>query len=210
MKEKSKGNLQKRFILLEFTKELIRHSSGGEVYELKNILEKKSLKKERNLTSLDKEYKPSLKGKGSFKEKIPIPKPRYFAPRRGQLPPLIVPKQQLPPRLQYLKPSQNTIEIDLDKLNPLMKDPLVKEIECFGAMKNIVVSGAMGRKKTDVKLSREEIEEVIKKFSEATKIPISEGVYKVVAGKLVFSAVISNIVSSKFTIKKMVYNPGFR
>ena len=65
-------------------------------------------------------------------------------------------------------------------------------------------------KKKPIKKSKEEIEEIIKKFSETAKIPVHEGVFKVVVGKLIFSAVISNIIGSKFIIRKMVYNPGLK
>ena len=50
MKQKSKFNeLQKKFILLQFTKELIKHSAEGEVFELKSILEKESKEREENI-----------------------------------------------------------------------------------------------------------------------------------------------------------------
>ena len=63
--------------------------------------------------------------------------------------------------------------------------------------------GRMGRKKTGTVLSKEEIDEVIKTFSEAAKIPISEGIFKVVFGKLILSAILSDVIGSKFIIKKM-------
>jgi len=227
MKQKT-SDLQKKFILFEFTKELIRHSAEGEVSKLKNILEKETNEREnddrvervfeKEIPSkeepIEKSYLKSIMGRSKDKnekitEKIDKEMPKKINPlrkrfiRRNVLPPLIIPKQQLPPRFQYLKPIPSNLEVDLDKLNPLIKDPLVQEIECFGANKNIVVSGTMGRKKTEIQLTREEIEEVIKNFSEKSRIPMQEGLFKVVVGRLMFSAVISNIVSSKFVIKKI-------
>jgi hypothetical protein len=61
----------------------------------------------------------------------------------------------------------------------------------------------MGEQKTEIKLNKKEIDDVINKFSELTKIPVSEGIYKVVFGKLILLAVISDVVGSKFLIKKM-------
>tara|TARA_Y100000310_G_scaffold332386_1_gene407860 strand:+ start:4867 stop:5592 length:726 start_codon:yes stop_codon:yes gene_type:complete len=241
MKQKSKFNeLQKKFILLQFTKELIKHSAEGEVFELKNILEKESKEREENIKNQklgilttspnldqneekeliegkritpEEEIKSELKDFSSSiyklktSDKFKSLKPRI---KKMSLSPIIIPKSKLPPRFQYLKPTPTNIEIDLEKLNPLIKDPLVRDIECLGANQNIIVSGMMGRKKTNINLSREEIEEIIKKFSETAKIPVHEGVFKVVVGKIIFSAVISDIIGSKFIIKKMIYNPGLR
>jgi|TARA_Y100000294_G_C8507895_1_gene317485 hypothetical protein len=241
MNQKSKlNNSQKEIILLQFTNELIKHSAEGEVFKLKNILEKESKERERNIKKQklgfltnspnlgqskkelieikkitpEEEIKSELK---DFSSSIYKPneagisnKPLRHPIKKMSLSPIIVPKSKLPPRLQYLKPTPTDFEIDLEKLNPLIKDPLVKEIECIGVNKNIIVSGMMGRKKTDIILNREEVEQIIKIFSETAKIPIHEGVFKVVLGKLILSAVISNIIGSKFIIKKMIYNPGFR
>jgi len=230
MKQKT-GDLKKKFILYKFTRELIRHSAQGEVSKLKNILNRESKKEgletfEREILlrekpiemPIEENYLKGIMDKDVNNEKGPTtqkineeviekinPIRKRFA-RRNILPPLIIPKQQLPQRFQYLKPIPSNLDIDLDKLNPLIKDSSVREIECFGANKNIVVSGAMGRKKTEIKLAREEIENIIKKFSEKSRIPMQEGFFKVVVGRLMFSAVISNIISSKFVIKKIDQN----
>ena len=98
--------------------------------------------------------------------------------------------------------------IDLGKLHPLIRDPLVKVIECNGPDEKIIVIGAMGRKNTKIILTKEEINNTINKFSEAAKIPVHEGVFKVVFGTLIFSAMISEVVSSKFLIRKMAPGPG--
>lgn len=96
-------------------------------------------------------------------------------------------------------------EIDLGKINPLIRDFMVKTIECYGAGENLVVQGNMGTKKTGIILTKEEIEDIIQRFSKETKIPAQEGIFKVVAGRLIFLAIISSIVGSKFIIKKMLY-----
>ena len=197
-------------ILLEFTKELIRHSSQGEVFKLENILEKESeergvkIKEERDITEGMQISKiSSEKGIGQkidlkLKEKIKIP----LRPLKKVIPShLVISSPKLPPRFQYLKPTPTNIEIDLGKLNPLIKDPMVKNIECPGANQDIIVTGMMGRKRTDITLKRIEIEKIIKKFSEETKIPAHEGVFRVVVGKIIFSAIVSSIISSKFIIR---------
>ena len=114
-----------------------------------------------------------------------------------------IPESMLPPTVQHIKPMPQPIEANLGKLMPVVRDPFVKIIECNGPGENIVVIGTMGRKKTGIVLNKEEIDGAIASFSQATKIPINEGVFKVVFGRLILSAVISEIIGSKFIIRKM-------
>jgi hypothetical protein len=123
---------------------------------------------------------------------------------------LTIPETRLPAHLQYLKPVPKDIKIDLEKLNPLIKDPAVRVIECNGPDEHVLVKGNMGVKPTNTILGKEEIDRVIKKFSEMSKIPVHEGMYRVVVGKLILSAIISEVVNSRFMIKKMLSFPTFR
>ena len=123
---------------------------------------------------------------------------------------LTIPETRLPPHLQYLKPIPRKMEIDLEKLNPLIKDPAVKVIECNGPDEHIFVRGTMGTKPTNIVLSNEEINSIIKTFSQISKIPIHVGIYRVVVGRLILSAIISEVIGSKFMIKKMLYSPNFQ
>lgn len=116
---------------------------------------------------------------------------------------LWMPEINLPPHIQYLKPAPINKSIDLGKLNPLINDPMVKIVECYGANENIGVKGSMGTKKTAIVLTKEEVEDIINRFSKETKIPVQEGIYKVVSGRLVLLAVISSVAGIKFTISKM-------
>jgi len=213
---------KKRFILLSFTKELIKHSGEGEILELENILKKKLEEKEietkegKNLTKIiERIKKPEdelIKSLDTGQNMNPIQFRFHqrIPQRRNNFPILKIPRPKLPPKFQYLKPTPTKLEIDLGKLNPLVKDPLVKSIESNGPNENIIVEGTMGRKKTPIILDRKEIDEIIYKFSKASKIPTYEGVFRVVFGKFIFSAIISDVIGSKFIIRKIVYNSGFR
>lgn len=128
---------------------------------------------------------------------------------------LLIPESKFPVHIQYIKPVPMDNEIELGKINPLIKDSNVKIIECYGAGENLIVQGSMGTKKTGIILDKEEVESTIQRFSRETKIPIQEGIFKVAAGKLIFLAIISDIVGSKFIIKKMLaeqhqYPPAYR
>jgi hypothetical protein len=116
---------------------------------------------------------------------------------------LVIPETKFPMHIQYIKPVPINKEIDLGKLNPLINDRFVKIIECYGPNENLFVKGAMGAKRTGITLTDEEIKTTINKFSEETKIPAHEGVFKVASGRLLFSAIISETVGSKFIISKI-------
>jgi len=214
----------KTFFLLQFTKALINHSGGSEILELKNLLKEREREKEDEIREImqKKEIKQEIirERKG-----LPLLKPKIitviFPKKKNIITPstniterpirrvLKIPQPNIPPQFQYLKPIPTQREIDLTKLNPLIKDPQIKVIECNGVDQNIIVKGSMGTKKTNIILSKQEIDDVIKKFSEETRIPVQGGVFKVAIGKLILSAIISDVISSKFIINKMAYHPGF-
>lgn len=205
------SNNFKKLFLLYFTKELILHSAKGELLQLQTLVkEQVKGEKEQILRSIKRNIpgkKEKLREEDlDFYKIFKKIKPRYLPQKRM----LTIPEPRLPSHLQYLKPVPRNMEIDLEKLNPLIKDPAVKIIECDGPDEHIFVRGRMGTKPTNIVLSKEEIIKVIKKISEASKMPIHEGVYRVVVGRLILSAIISEVVGSKFMIKKMLYAPTFR
>jgi len=110
--------------------------------------------------------------------------------RKPQIPFLRIPEPILPKNLQYLKPAPTKLEIDLGKLNPLIKDPLVKSLECRGTEEPIIVRGGMGVKKTSIILDKEEIDQTIKTFSETAKIPLQRRNFKDSCRKISLSAII--------------------
>lgn len=191
------------FFLLEFTRELIKHSETGEIIKLENVIEED-----------EKKLPLSIQKKIKQKEKLPL---KEFTPNKLFQPSSItprplarilrIPKVKLPSRFQYLQPTPTDMPIDLDKLNSLIKDPMIQSIECDGADQNIVVRGNMGTKKTKIVLSKKEIEGIIEKFAETAKIPLQEGVFKVAVGTLILSAIVSQVVSSRFLIQKIKYVP---
>jgi hypothetical protein len=134
----------------------------------------------------------------------PIFRPIAKNPFVRKIPPILrIPEPELPETVRYLRPQPSAEQIDLGKLNILIRDPLVKVVECNGTEENIIVMGIMGRKKTPIILSKEEIEQVLLAFSEAAKIPVNEGLFKAAVGSSVISAVISDIVGIKFVIRKI-------
>jgi len=184
LKKTSKG--LKTLFLLHFTKELIINSAPSDIFKLENLIKEET----------KEEFKP--KKKLRIKKIIPIT-PRV----------LTIPQPRLPPALQHLRPTPTNVQIDLGKLNPLIKDPVVDSIDCNGPDEKILVRTPK-IKKTNIILNKEEIDEIIQRFAQTAKIPIQEGIFKVAVGRLIITAIISSVIGSRFTIKKMMYYPGFR
>ncbi|MEK6847775.1 MAG: hypothetical protein AABX50_01460 [Nanoarchaeota archaeon] len=116
---------------------------------------------------------------------------------------LRIPEPRLPETARHIRPQATREEIDLGKINALIRDPLVKVIECNGQDENIIVIGIMGRKKTPITLNKEEMEQILQTFSQAAKIPVHEGLFKAAVGTAVISAVVSDIAGIKFVIRKI-------
>ena len=190
----------KVFFLLEFTKELIKNSAPSEILELTNVL-KEEEKEERSMVKQIIRKKEKILKKPSILSRRSLFKPRRVREMRPSI--LHMPEPRLPKRLDYIKPTPTDIKIDLGKLNPLVKDPAIRIIGCDGSDKNIIVNGTMGRKKTNIILSKEEINEIIEKFSKISRIPVTQGIFRVAVGKFVLSAIVSEIIDSKFIIKKI-------
>ncbi|MAG10858.1 hypothetical protein CMI44_00915 [Candidatus Pacearchaeota archaeon] len=205
MLEKTSSDFR-AFFIMQFTKELIRNSRPREFIVKKNL--KPDVHEKPSLPVKRSQQMPRLKeiSKANLLKPLRFPKFKKQVPRDSRRSYIFEP--QLPPNLQYLKPTPTNLDLDLGKLNPLIRDPVVKIIECNGEDKNLIVKGTMGSKPTNIVLNREEIDSVIEKFSVTTKIPVHEGVFKVVAGRLILTAIISEVISPKFVIKKMTLPIG--
>ncbi len=209
MQLQEKSEEFKEFFLLAFTRELIKNYLQEGIIRLEfEEGAKKELAKERAKEAV-KEFERPLKlspvrqlkaiTEQTFK---PLPKPFSIGPKRR----LIIPKPNLPTRLQYIQPTPTPRQLDLGRLNPLIQDPSVQEIGCNGPDENITIKNPT-EKTTGIKLSKEEINEIINTFSQASRIPISEGIFRTAVGSLLLSGIISEVVGSKFIIKRIRYPP---
>ncbi len=208
------SNEFKKFFLMKFTEELIKQSVKKDITKLQGIVELKEKGRRERLIPIKKkrlfiEQGESKTKEVTFEEIFIKPKP-MIKPITKQITShsLFIPEPKLPPHLEYLKPTPKTgIAIELGKLDPLIKDPAVRIIE-GNPDEKVKVMGVMGAKQTNMILNKEDIDIIIDRFSELSRIPITEGVYKVVVGNLILSAIISTVIGSRFIIKKMVYPPG--
>ena len=221
MEEQFSEDFKRKFLFI-FTKELINNSGKREMIKLQSIVDEKrkiEIPIQKGIKQIIQiKPQPIFRREISEPQKIipkkietrelvvaPMMQKPATRPTRNQI--LFIPEPTLPKHLEYLKPTASSpaenIEIDLGKINPLLKDPAVKIIEGSPDEK-VRVMGTMGTKYTDIFLSKEEIESVINKFSELSKIPTIEGIYRVVVGNLNLSAIISEVIGSRFVIKKII------
>lgn len=193
---------------------LVSRSPRREIPEHRENAEKpRSPQPQQPVPEKDKMMKSVLSQNKNFQKRreASVVKPVHLnSPRmeiqsypRSRAQTLRVPEPRLPPEFQYLRPVPAAGNVDLGKINPLIYDRAVITIECSGPDHPLIVTGSMGRKQTNIILSNEEVEDTIKRFSEESKIPYNTGVYKVAVGGLIFSAVISDVVPSRFMIRKM-------
>jgi len=147
--------------------------------------------------------------------KPPIVPERKIMPRRmGMMPPRgmargpmpigrvpsqrpIQPMAQLPAAPEGAKLSQ-----DYGKITPLLNDPSVSTIECMGAGKPLMIIRAGQKQGTRISLSASEIKDVLQKVSDVVHIPLLEGVFRAAVDNFSINAVISEMIGSRFVIKK--------
>jgi hypothetical protein len=143
-------------------------------------------------------FLPTPYGRIEKKQKIQpmlVTQQRNTAPAQQQSMeiPLQTPTQQ----------NQNKIINGFQKLNPVLSDPRVIEIECPGPNRFILVKTATKLMNSGLKMNQKEIRSVIEYFATETRIPLIGGLFKAVKDNLLISAVESDAAGSRFIIKKL-------
>ncbi|MFB6246256.1 MAG: hypothetical protein ABEI74_01535 [Candidatus Pacearchaeota archaeon] len=164
--------------------------------------EKKNQKLDRNsLKEIDREAAPK-KPSPKQGQRGNRPSPQQTQQQKKEV--LNAPEPKLPAQFSHLKPDNKNIDLDLGKLNPLLKDSAVKVIECHGPNQKVTVKGKMGEKPTNIQLSQEEIDEIIYTFSDKAGIPVEQGNTQMILGKFQMTVIKPEGEGNKrFIIKKM-------
>ncbi len=197
-------NTSKEFrksFFLEFTRQLIKATNPSIFFELTEQIKEETLEEKEERAKQDKRIKQLIKDKEKARQPLFSQRKREI-PRQRMPRVLTMPKPRLPAHLRYLRPTSTNLQIDLGKLNILIKDRAVQSIECNGPDEKIMVR-VPSLKPSTIILSKIEIDEIVNKFSKISKIPSDSGFFRVVVGNLIFSAVVSEMTGSKFIIKKM-------
>jgi len=163
-------------------------------------------KMEINLPDLNlQENKTATKKFAGINEKA-NPAHHFPAPKRVLIPlkrNFTMPIKTQVPHL----PSQVTgqafgIEIDLGKVSTLALDKEVTVIECPGPEKFMLVKKAGKINLTKIKLSQKEMESIIQAFSEKSRIPLMDGIFKSLVGEMSINAIIADSIVHRFIIYK--------
>jgi len=163
---------------------------------------------------LDEQMQPSIVPSNSealTKELSPVhPAQPKFSPtmqRSIKLPPMSSPihnPPKIPPPQQNkpdFKPFQEG-ELDLGPLGKILKDPRVQAIEVPGQSKPVLVRKDGTKMRTDIRMRKEEIENIIKSFSKNSRVPIIGGIFKAAIDNLLMTAVTSEFAEGRFIIEK--------
>lgn len=88
------------------------------------------------------------------------------------------------------------------KITPLLEDPSVSKIECQGEGIPIMVMRTGQKQKTRIILNRQEIADILEKISDKAHVPLLGGVFRSAVEKFSINAIVSEMIGSKFIIKK--------
>lgn len=91
---------------------------------------------------------------------------------------------------------------NLGKLNSFIFDRNVLNIDCSGPGKILTVKSGGRIVPTSIMLAEDEIRNVINTFSQFARIPVLSGMFKAAVGNLIITGVISDLVGSRFIIRK--------
>ena len=111
-------------------------------------------------------------------------------------------KAPLAQNLQRATSQPSQLISNTSKLDNLIRDPSVNEIECMGADIPLLVKKRGLTQKTPVALSVEEIYELIAEFSQKTRIPVLKGSIKAALNNLIITAVLSENLGPRFILQK--------
>jgi len=93
-----------------------------------------------------------------------------------------------------------------EKINYLIKNQSISEIECIGADNPLMIKIRGMTQKTQVKLTIEEIYDLIAEFSQKTKIPVINGSIKAALNNLIITAALSETLGPRFILQKKRQN----
>lgn len=124
--------------------------------------------------------------------------------------PLPAPAQQIQPQLikpipaptTPTKPAEIPAVTSLDRLRPFLRDPMIQSIECPGPDKFITINRFGTIQTTNIRLSKEEINTMLKDLSQKTRIPLITGIFKVAYENIILTAVVSEFVGTRFIIQR--------
>ncbi|MBS3071565.1 hypothetical protein J4408_01105 [Candidatus Pacearchaeota archaeon] len=143
-----------------------------------------------------------------------INQPKQIKPNQRQIIPIRhnLPRPVIHPIIQNIKMTPKTqvtgekglsiANLGLSKIDNLLRSPSILSIESPGPGRPLLINNSGAIQSTQVALTNEEIDKILKEFSEQTKIPLIPGMFKAVYRNLIITAVISEVAGTRFLIQK--------
>ena len=135
--------------------------------------------------------------------KRPVPQLMKKIPQPYKAIPSKFPQIRERPLQIQAKPLLNLPNTLLGKIRPLINDPFIREIECPGPNKNIIITKGNSKQTSPITLNSGEIEEIMQEISARTRIPLIQGMFKAALGNILISAIVSEFVGTHFNIQKI-------
>ena len=137
---------------------------------------------------------PQILQKPISKQSRPSPRPRGSVP---------VPQGRMPPHMAPpIVTGPHGVMGDYGKLTPLLNDPSVSSIECPGPDQPLTVIRAGQKQFTRISLNQEEVKDFFEEIAEQAMIPLIDGVFRAAVENFSVNGVISEMIGSRFIIKK--------
>jgi hypothetical protein len=144
----------------------------------------------------------------AFQESIihilpPLPKIEMNLNGSAQLPqPSTLQEVEVQPITQQIQPVQVIQESSYGRLGNFINDRSIIYIECSGYNIPISVTKLNQKQKTNISLTEGEVKSFLNYISEKSKIPIIDGVFRIVVDGMLINGVVSDSIGTKFMIKK--------
>lgn len=140
---------------------------------------------------------------------LPVVKPILSAynvsPSLVKSPPLHAPHAYAPHTPPLAVPSSTPSalpQFGIGKIQAYLQNPTTRSIECPGPDRPLVLVRGGKPEVQQVTLSAEEINTFLQEVATQTKIPLLPGLYKALLGPFIITAVLSDVIGSRFIVQR--------
>lgn len=163
------------------------------IFNLQGIYIKEALQKEIEEELLRETTRQNKEIEGIEESRLIT---RQFGPKIIQ--PVQIKPVTMPQEVRTETP-QEPLRID-SRIDPLLAQD-IKIMECANGNIRIKRNGEF--EQTTIFLDEQEVKDLIKKFSEMTKMPISDNIFRATLNNLSITAIVSDKIGSRFFITKI-------
>lgn len=157
---------------------------------------------QREAAALGNKMQPSINNlyKKPLAKPFPVPKQHILEKTTTKKKVEMVKTAQIKP--VQVQPMQKPNASGLALINPLLADPAVRGMECTGPGKPLLINRSGLIETTNISLTSDDINTFMREVSERTRIPLVQGLFKAIMGNIIITAVISDIIGTRFVIQK--------